>query len=255
MCVILFAWQNHPDYSLIVAANRDEFHRRRTRVLARWPDLPIIAGRDAQAGGTWLGVHADDPRRVAMVTNVRSGPPQPSGPRSRGELPVAFLAGDDSPADYAARVAAEAGDYQPVNLLVGDAVELWWVTNWPETVAQKVTPGIHGLSNGALDNGWPKVADGSAALAPIVAADRRDAGVEPYLVLLADDTRPDVDRLPDTGVPADFEKGLSSIFIDLPGYGTRASTVLRVTPDGRGDLTERRFTYRGRRRGTSSVVF
>ncbi|GAB91927.1 NRDE family protein [Gordonia rhizosphera] len=256
MCLILFAWDTHPELRVVVAANRDEFHRRRTLALSRWPDLPIIAGRDRLAGGTWMGVRAERPSRVAMVTNVRDGlRAEVAGPHSRGELPVQFLTGTDDPESFARRVVERAEDYQPVNLLVGDDDELWWATNWPQPVARRVPPGVHGLSNGALDSDWPKVTDGASALTELVAADRRDASVEPYLDLLRDETRPDAALLPDTGVPEERESDLSPIFVNMPGYGTRASTVLRVGYDGHGEITERRFGWRGRQRGTTTIRF
>ncbi|MFW0796278.1 NRDE family protein [Gordonia sp. CPCC 205515] len=255
MCLILFAVDTHPDFAIIVAANRDEFYRRRTHALGRWPEAPIIGGRDGEAGGTWLGLHAERTSRIAMVTNVRNGSPAGPGPRSRGELPVEFLTGDASPEAFAQTLPRHADDYAPVNLLVADDGELWWATNFPEPQAQRVAPGVHGLSNGALDSNWPKVTDGRDALAAVVGADRPDGTVEPYLELLANDTRPAIDRLPDTGVPAQREQDLSPVFVRMRGYGTRASTVLRVGRNGHGDITERRFTYRGRQRGTTTVRF
>ncbi|WAC55156.1 NRDE family protein [Gordonia sp. SL306] len=255
MCLILFAWNTDPDQRLVVAANRDEYHRRKTAPLSRWPDLPIIGGRDRVAGGTWMGLDAVNPSRVAMVTNVRVGRPGAPGPRSRGALPVQFLVGADGPGAFAQRLRREGHAYLPVNLLVGDEHELWWITNWPEPHAERVEVGVHGLSNGALDSDWPKVTDGRATMTQLLSRPGGTATVEPYLNLLADRRRPAVDRLPDTGVADELEADLSPIFIDMRGYGTRASTVLRIGRDGRGDITERRFTYRGRRRGTSAIRF
>ncbi|MFW0784742.1 NRDE family protein [Gordonia sp. CPCC 206044] len=256
MCLILFAWNVHPDLPLVVAANRDEFHRRRTTALSRWDDLPVIGGRDNLAGGTWMGVNAQNPQRVAMVTNVRDGQLTAEvWPRSRGALPVEFLTGTDDPGSFARGLRDDAGQFAPVNLLVGDGRELWWTTNWPTPCAERVPDGVHGLSNGALDSPWPKVTDGADALRVVVDDDEPGGSVEPYLDLLALRDRPADDRLPDTGVGVDRERDLSPRFIDLPGYGTRASTVLRIGRDGHGDITERRFTYRGRRRGTSTVRF
>ncbi|MDH3018731.1 NRDE family protein [Gordonia alkanivorans] len=248
MCLILFAWNAHPEHRLIVAANRDEYHRRRTYALSRWDELPIIAGRDALAGGTWMGVSADVPGRVAMVTNVRVGPPERAGVRSRGQLPVDFLDGDEDPKVFADRVVEQAADYDPVNLLIGDATDLWWVTNRPAPHAERVADGVHGVSNGALDNDWPKVADGTVALRDLISDDD-------YFSMLADQDRPDPVRLPDTGVGAEFEAALSSKFINIPGYGTRASTLLRIGHDGHGAIVERRYGYRGKRRGTTRIAF
>ena len=130
------------------------------------------------------------------------------------------------------------------------------MTNRPRPTARRVTDGVHGLSNGALDSDWPKVTDGSERMAQLVTADAgAGSSVEPYLDLLADQHRPSAHRLPDTGVPAAFEADLSPIFVNAPGYGTRASTVLRVGYDGHGDITERRYGWRGRRRGTTTIRF
>ncbi|EON33668.1 hypothetical protein GTC6_04857 [Gordonia terrae C-6] len=251
MCLILFAWNTHPTQRLIVAANRDEQHRRRTFALSHWDDLPI-GGRDAVAGGTWMAVSAEAPDRVAMVTNVRVGPARRTGIRSRGQLPVDYLLGDDDPKVYAHRVLDDAAAYDPVNLLVADRNELWWMTNRPEPRAERVADGVHGLSNGALDNDWPKVVDGATAMTDLVAADGPD---EQYFALLADQDRPDPSRLPDTGVGPQAEAAMSSLFINIPGYGTRASTLLRVGYDGHGSMTERRYGWRGRRRGTTTLTF
>ena len=126
----------------------------------------------------------------------------------------------------------------------------------PQPTAQRVTDGVHGLSNGALDSDWPKVTDGSERMEQLVSADAgAGSSVEPYLDLLADQHRPAADRLPDTGVSAAFEADLSPIFVNMPGYGTRASTVLRVGYDGHGEITERRYGWRGRRRGTTTIRF
>ena len=158
MCLIVFAVNVIDGYPLVVAANRDEFYARETRTIHRWPDLPIIGGRDTQAGGTWMGVSAEVPGRFAAVTNVRDGDPVPEpDKRSRGALPVDFLTSDISPADEAQRLTDTAEEYAPVNLLVSDGDSVWWAANKPEVAAHRVSDGVRGVSNGALDNSWPKV--------------------------------------------------------------------------------------------------
>ena len=89
MCLIVLAWRPGHAQPLLLAANRDEFYERPSQPLAEWPDVPgVIAGRDLQAGGTWLGVGPGG--RFAALTNIRD-PGQAQGSRSRGELPVAIL--------------------------------------------------------------------------------------------------------------------------------------------------------------------
>ncbi|MGV9824693.1 NRDE family protein [Gordonia sp. NPDC003429] len=255
MCLILFAVDVDPRWPLVIAANRDEFYARATKGIHRWPDLPIIGGRDLAAGGTWMGVSVTSPQRVAAVTNVRVGEPTPMpGAVSRGTLPVDFLVGADTPRVAVERFVERAGDYAPVNLLVADGTDVWWATNRPEPIAREVTPGVHGLSNGILDSPWPKVTDGSRRFAALL--ERPDGDVDDYLSLL-DDRRPaPLDRLPDTGIGTEREERLSPMFIDIAAddYGTRASTVLRIGRDAHGDLTERRFRH-GRQETTATLVW
>lgn len=242
MCLIAFAWR--PDHAtpLIVAANRDEFYARPTRPLAAWEDSPgVYAGRDLEAGGTWMGVGPQG--RFAALTNVRD-PGQPLGPRSRGELVAAFLQGKLAPLEYLQQVARRAGDYSGFNLLVGDAQQLCYFNPrvGPPTA---VAPGIHGLSNAALDTPWPKLLCARSALEAQL--DQPDA---PSLVALLADARQAADSdLPETGVGLATERLLSSMFIASPTYGTRASTALIVHGDGRRELMERSFGPSGARLG------
>lgn len=245
MCLIVFGVNAVPGHRLVVAANRDEFYARKTEGLHRWDDPPIFAGRDRVAGGTWMGVSAAAPGRFAAVTNVRDGEPavDPSK-RSRGRLPIDFLVGEQTSAQEAAALVADAPEYAPVNLIVDDGVQVWWATNWPEPEAVAVSDGVHGVSNGALDSAWPKVQDTAAGLARLL---ERGAAAYPeeYFALLGDQHRPDPDRLPDTGVGPQRESELSPAFVRLDGYGTRASTVVRIREDGHGDVIERRFSPAG----------
>lgn len=246
MCLIVLAWRPGHAMPLVVAANRDEFYARPTLPLAAWEDAPgVFAGRDLEAGGTWLGIGPDG--RFAALTNVRD-PDQPLGPRSRGELVAGFLRGRESPFDYLERVRSRASDYSGFNLLVGDARQLCYFN--PRTGAPRLLPpGLHGVSNAALDTPWPKLERARAAL-----AERLDAA-DPHslLELLADTQKPQDEQLPETGVGIATERLLSSVFIASPNYGTRASSVLRVHADGRREFLERSFGPHGARLGDIEV--
>lgn len=241
VCLTLFAWRVHPEYRLVVASNRDEFHYRAAEPLHWWADRHerIAAGRDVSGGGTWLGVDAAG--RFAAVTNVRQGVAVADPTmRSRGELPVEFLAGAQPPAAHVAGLDGAA--YQGFNLLVADADELWWASNRSADAPQAVSAGVHGLSNAALDTDWPKVRDGVAGLTDLLPADDGSAAAtERYLDLLADTRRAPWRLLPRTGVPRLSERRLSARFVDMGEYGTRSSTVLRIRYDGSIEITERRF--------------
>jgi uncharacterized protein with NRDE domain len=237
MCLILVAWRGHPDHPLVVAANRDEFFARPTAAAARWADAPqVLAGRDLEAGGTWLGVAAGG--RFAAVTNVRE-PGKPQGPRSRGRLTADFLAGDMAAADYVAAIDGAA--HSGFNLLVGDGRELWYASN-RIAAPRPLAPGIYGVSNHLLDTPWPKLATAKARFA---AALTHLPATEAFFALLADDEIVPDAHLPATGVSLEWERRLSAIFVRSPDYGTRASTVLAVDAAGGARLHERRFDAGG----------
>ena len=226
MCLIAFAWMPGRERCLVLAANRDEFHSRAARPLAWWPDRPnCLAGRDLKAGGTWLAVGRDG--RWAAVTNVRA-PGAPPGKYSRGDLPADFVNGDSTPADSVAAAYARRLDYGPFNFLAGDRQALWYAGSRAEP--QAVPAGLHALSNGTLDEAWPKSRRATTALGGALAA---CAEIDPdRLFGLMDDREPAPDNeLPDTGVGLDTERMLSSPFIVSPSYGTRCSTVLSLGND------------------------
>ena len=241
MCLLAFAWQTHHDQPLIFAGNRDERHARATAAAQPWSDMPrVIAGRDLEAGGTWVGVSAGG--RFAVVTNFRAGLNPPKSPRSRGKLTADFLAGDLPPARYLERLRPQAQEYGPFCLLVGDAHELHFFSNRGGP-AGPVAPGVHGLSNHLLDTPWPKVELSKQRLGSLLeqGAVTNDA----LFRLLSDRTPADEAKLPDTGIGRELERQVSSPFVLNPRYGTRCSTLIRL---GAGSLriTERRFDAEGR---------
>ncbi|MFC0667408.1 NRDE family protein [Azotobacter chroococcum] len=242
MCLIVFAWRPGHATPLVLAANRDEFYARPSLPLAAWPEAPDIhAGRDLEAGGTWLGVGPGG--RVAAVTNIRD-PRQPPGRRSRGELPAGFLLGALSPEAYLEQVAERAQDYTGFNLLAGTAGELWYY-HARETAPRRLPAGLYGLSNAALDTPWPKLRRAKAALAECLETPRADC-----LLAAVQDRRPAADaELPDTGVGLARERLLSSVFIVSADYGTCSSTALIMRADGSVELLERSFGPCGARLG------
>ncbi len=246
MCLILLAWQAHADYPLVVAANRDEFFARATATAAFWDDAPqVLAGRDLDAGGTWLGVTRQG--RFAALTNYRapgsnrtSGPMVPNAP-SRGLLVSRFLTGKQTPETYLSELQAESERYNGYNLLFGDRSALYCYAN-RSNAAQRLAPGVYGLSNDLLDTPWPKIARGKSALAMTLQALPDEA---PLFDLLHDDQPAPDAVLPRTGVSLEWERLLSAAFICAPDYGTRSSTVLLVDQSGELRFTERSFAAGG----------
>lgn len=248
MCLLVLAWNAHPRYRLVVAANRDEYHERPSAPLGRWPSAPeILAGRDLRAGGTWLGI--DRRRRFGVVTNFRdlvgAAPQAPS----RGGLIPGFLGGRAGPGDYLAALAPTAAAYGGFNLLLADGDSLWYASNRGAPFARALSPGIHGLSNEQLDTPWPKLlrvrrgfeawlrGGGSVDSGDLFAllADRTPAGEE--------EGRSGAD------LPPQWERTLSSPFVLHQSYGTRCSTLVAIEPSGACYLAERRFDPAGARNG------
>lgn len=233
MCLILFAWHCHPRYALVLAANRDEFYARPSEPLAFWPDAPdVLAGRDRIAGGSWLGLTRNG--RFAAVTNVRDPNRQRPEAPSRGLLVSDFLCGDQPAAAYLAELADRAGAYNGFNLLVGDASGLYYFSNYGDA-RRRLTAGLYGLSNAALDQPWPKVRRGRQRLAAMLATPTPAMLLE----LLGDRGRPDDDELPDTGIGLERERVLAPIFITSERYGTRSSSALLLAHTGQAELVER----------------
>jgi len=240
MCLILIAWQAREEYPMVVAANRDEFHVRPSAGAGFWSDAPhILAGRDLEAMGTWLGVTRAG--RFAAVTNFRDALDEGSGSRSRGLLAREFLESDEAVAAYALRVEAQADAYRGYNLLLGDGRELWWLSNRGNG-PRRLEPGIYGLANHFLDAPWPKVVQGKARLGRIMSA---APAIEPLFELLGDTSVPPDDQLPDTGVGTERERVLGAARIVSPEYGTRCSSALILGRDRRLQFAERSFDVRG----------
>ncbi|ARB44366.1 NRDE family protein [Alloalcanivorax xenomutans] len=229
MCIVLFRWQPGDAYPLAVSANRDEFHQRPAEP-ARWRG-DVFCGLDLRAGGTWLGIHRDG--RFAVVTNYREPVAERTvGELSRGLLPQAFLESHQSPELFCLSLEAEEHRYSGFNLLVGDRESLWYLSN-RGPAAQPVKPGLHGLSNGILDDPWPKVERGKQRLARVLdGAASNPPSLRDLLGVVVDPYQPPEEDLPDTGVERELERLVAPIFIQSQQYGTRASSAVLLPREG-----------------------
>ncbi|MBE4907505.1 NRDE family protein [Bacillus luteolus] len=242
MCLILFSYNTHPTYKLIVAANRDEFYERPTAPAHFWKDNSmILAGRDLKAMGTWMGVSTTG--RFAALTNYRDPMEDTAGKRSRGDLVSYFLNTSISSKQYMERIAMERRKYPGFNFIAYDSNKLFYYSNIENKIKQ-LESGIYGVSNHLLDTEWPKVTRGKEGLARISNQDT-DSMVEDLFMLLQN-TDPVPDQLlPTTGVSLEWERRLSPLFIiSGEGYGTRCSTVLLMT-DKEIQYIERTYSTSG----------
>ena len=249
MCLVVFAWQSHPDYRLVLAANRDEFHARPAEELHWWPDrTEVLAGRDLRAGGTWLA--AGKAGRFATVTNYRETQAPRSGSASRGRLVADFVDSRVAPRDYLAAIEGQA--YAGFSLLCADRDELGYVSNRGDKLTM-LEAGIYGLSNASLDTPWPKLVRTRSALAKMIK--EQELNESSLIRLMADSTPARVADIRQDGMSFDFAKAVSAPFIRTEEYGTRCTSVLLWDYDDRIVLSEVRFDSEGRKSGESRFSF
>lgn len=246
MCLVIVGWQQHAEFPLIIAGNRDEFHRRPTEAAHWWPDQPdILGGRDLQAGGTWLALHRNG--RFATVTNYRDAEATSAKNRSRGHLVTEFLQGSETPDSYLRSI--DGSKYAGFNLLVCDGKSLGWSSNRGDGV-KLLPPGIYGLSNALLDSPWHKVLRGKSGLERVISDNKVNASE--LFRLLGDREKAPVSQIESEHLPFETAHAISAPFIVLPDYGTRSSNVALCDASGNWQIRERRFDASGARIGESA---
>lgn len=249
MCLAVIALGVHPRYPVVVAANRDEFHARPT-ARASWWDEGWLAGRDLEAGGTWLGVTRAG--RIALLTNVRDPARHNPNAPSRGTLVTRVLADPATPAEALTAAIADASEHNGFNLVVADGAHAHW--GWNRGGAPRaLESGIHGLSNASLDAPWPKVLRTKAAIAAWCESGDDDPSA--LVAVLADRTLAPDEALPSTGVTLEWERLLSAPFIVSERYGTRSSTIVTLDRDGHTRFVERSFDATGEPTGDVVETF
>ncbi|MGB0467277.1 MAG: NRDE family protein [Pontibacterium sp.] len=241
MCLITFAYRSHPVYSLILLANRDEFYQRPTQAMMFWQDQPdILAGRDLEQGGTWLGLNRNG--QFATVTNFRDGRQPPSGLKSRGNLTARFLSNKLTADAYLQELMPDQANFNAFNLLLGDEQGLYYCSNQGAT-PQSLCPGVYGLSNALLDSPWPKLLQVREGLQTLI--DSKWINTDSLLALMHNPEQAADNLLPDTGISYNWEKRLSACFIRSPDYGTRATTLILQKYGGETYICEQSFDAQG----------
>ncbi len=238
MCILLILHDKHPDYHLIIAANRDEFYRRRSRALSAWHGgSGIVAGQDVEAGGTWMGVTRTG--RFAALTNFRDNDRDIyHARRSRGLIVRELLELDTDTRGQMRDYLDQGDDYAGFSVVAGRPGELVYTSNRAPRV-RTLKPGCYGLSNGLLDEPWPKVKRGKKRLQDIAGsfgAGSENAMLDALFEMLSDNTIDGQEAPPDD---ADMKTSLAPIFVNTPEYGTVGSTVLLVSRAGKLTIQER----------------
>lgn len=239
MCLVNFHFQNHPKYKLIVVANRDEFYERPTKPAHYWEDEPnILAGRDLLQMGTWLGISKKG--RFAAITNYRDPSLPETGRYSRGEIIRHFLTNGTEPDIFMEELIKERENYGGYNVILGDPNGLYHYNNVLDE-SKDINAGTHSLSNHSLNTPWPKVVKGRTRLNEYIQTNQEEVSIDMLFNLVTDRSTADDGELPHTGVGVEMERLLSPMFIKIPNYGTRSSTVLLVDKEDRVTFVERTF--------------
>lgn len=256
MCILLFALRHHPDFPLIIAANRDEFHRRPAARARFWRGHPhLLAGRDLRAGGTWLGVTRGG--RFAAVTNYRDGAGETDAALSRGFLVRDFLVRNIGAADFIADLHAQRHNHAGFSFIAGGAAAVFFYSNRDgEDGARPLPPGVHGLCNHLLNTPWPKVKRGVGQLTALIKTPRPQP--EDLFTMLRDAEPAPDSELPDTGIGVPLERALSAIYtpaVRIRGaeYGTVNSSILLLHKSGLVQFHERGWDSKGG--GTGDCVY
>ncbi|MGS0681073.1 NRDE family protein [Shewanella sp. 125m-7] len=248
MCILFVALQTHPEFPLIICANRDEFHYRPTEAAHFWPSSnKLLAGKDLEAGGTWLGVNQQG--KIAGLTNIRAPELNQNDMKSRGELVLKALEGDGITHDWLIRYSRF---YNPFNLLFGDENQLQCFDSRSQ-ILSSLTPGFHSISNGALDDIWPKMARGTQAIEHHI-GNNTAPDIDALLNIMTDNTQAPDTELPATGVSLEWERHLSSIYIQHEEYGTRSTSIILKDKQGKVHFTEVRYDGKGRNLGRDEFV-
>jgi len=236
MCILFLAINQHPDHPLIICANRDEFYARPTLGAHFWPNKPhLLAGQDLQAGGSWLGVNTH--HQFSAITNIRTGSKQSPTKKSRGEL-VTLALEPNSFIDIN-WLKQHSDEYNPFNLIYGSLNQL---NCYNSLLKQQtaLTSGFHAISNGSLDDIWPKMAKGESHLEKIVSSNQT-INSDGLFTILKDSTQAKDSQLPNTGINLEWERKLSSIFISSLEYGTRSSCIILQNKSGEVEFVEQMY--------------
>jgi uncharacterized protein with NRDE domain len=251
MCLILFAKDYHPDYKIILAANRDEFYHRKTAAANFWDEHPdVLAGKDLEAGGTWLGITKKG--KIGMLTNYRDLRHLKDHAPTRGRLVLDYLINGHKPDEYLDEIKPTASNFNGFNLIVGQPEQLLYFSNFGNGI-EEIPNGIFGISNHLLETPWPKVQRGKSKLQSLIDAEKFE--VENFFDLLKDDAKAADDQLPDTGLDLERERALSSMFIKSPGYGSRCSTLIMVNKKDEVLFAERVYNPENGESNTRSHQF
>jgi len=237
MCLVAFCWKSHPEYPLIISANRDEFFDRPSQAMHLW-ESGFYAGKDLRSGGTWMGFHPDG--RWSLLTNYRDLSDPKKAQISRGKLVEQWLESHICPEEYLQRIQKFQNQYDGFNLLVSDGEKLFYLSNYAPEILE-VKPGIYGLSNALLDDPWPKVTLATEQLEQLT---KSDFSTNDLINILKSKETYSKEILPKTGIPIAMETSLSAQLIRMSGhYGTVSAAAVVQHTSGLVQLKQRTYQW------------
>ncbi len=239
MCLLLISYLSHPEYKLIIAANRDEFYKRPATPAQFWTEHPtLLAGKDLEGGGTWLGLTTAG--KFSAITNYRDIRNLKQNTPTRGKIVTDFLLNNNSLTEFSKELKEKADLYNGYNLIFGNLYGMNYFSNQTKTLYE-LKPGIYGLSNHLLDTPWYKIEKSKELFLNVLT--KKDILMEDFFEILSDKTVSPDDLLPDTGLEKPVERAMSAIFVSTPEYGTRSSTVILVNNQNQASFTEKSMNY------------
>lgn len=256
MCILFIALKQHPNYPVIICANRDEFHQRPTKNLHVWPENSIFAGKDLQAGGTWLGLTESE--QFSALTNFRQPDLIDNTKTSRGDLVLKALSDENIASEHKnirKHLTSNSKNYNGFNLIYGSLDKLYGF----DSVNQKeheMSDGVYSVCNGAISDSWPKMQRGQQKLRNLITDKKHETALDVNLLLtlMKDTTQASTETLPRTGLPLDREALLSSIFITSPDYGTRSTIIITKDINNKVEITESTYSPSGETQSTSNFI-
>lgn len=235
MCVALIAIKVSKIYPLIILHNRDEFYARES-TSAYWHQNSYLAGDDKLSGGNWLGINRYG--NFAFLTNYRD--PKLFDPKksSRGEIIVKYF---QSPNEEKFFSDLNPAKYNHFNLITGNSEKVSCYSSFSNET-HKLHEGIFAISNANLETPWPKV----LLIKDLFQKNFQETFAKKKLVeiffhILKDETKPPEEMLPNTHIPIEMERIVSSIFVKSDTYGTRCSNV--ILEHSKGDISFYEKTY------------
>lgn len=243
MCLVVFSYKEQKESlkafpgSLILAANRDEYYERPTKNMHWWEPEEILAGKDLQAGGTWLAVSNDG--RFAVLTNFKELANGKESLKSRGELISNYIASKGvSSKEYLENFKER--NYAGFNLLLGDKEGIHYISNRSEGI-EKLESGIHALGNLLLNTQTKKSIKIKNQFKELLQTNPNE---DVLLEFMRGDSG-DLSNLDMAGFKETEHEEIPYRFIKSNVYGTRCTTLLTIDLNGKYTITEQNYSKKG----------